>query len=172
MTKIYTKQGDQGTTCLPIKGTVSKGTYSIEAIGTVDELNSFIGLVRQNHDNKFHEQIQHDLLKLGAQLSTGESYILDKDIKKIEREIDVIDNSLPELTEFILPYEAINFHLARSVCRRAERLVIKWRDDTKKRTGIPCNHISNCVIYLNRLSDYLFVAARKHSKLETKWQKV
>jgi cob(I)alamin adenosyltransferase len=114
---------------------------------------------------------QHDLFGLGAQLSTGEQYITEDDITSLEEEIDKIELSVKPLTEFILPYHpngVTEVHIARAVCRRAERCVIKWRDDSPYYNSA---RFADCIIYLNRLSDYLFMFARQVSVGEETWKK-
>lgn len=168
--KIYTKTGDRGTTSL-IGGTrVPKYDNRIEAYGTVDELNAFIGLVR-DHDIDAHSkeillEIQDRLFTLESILAADSERHLkslpglkEEDITLLETEIDVMNESLPELTSFILPggHQAVSYcHVARTVCRRAERLAIKLN------TTFPVPQIT--ITYLNRLSDYLFVLARKFSQ--------
>jgi len=172
--KIYTKTGDKGTTALFGGTRVPKHHLRIESYGTVDELNSYIGLIRdqkidtslKNHLTK----IQSDLFILGAMLATPPEKetlkngkerlnihkITDKSILFLENEIDSMNTSLPQMTHFILPggHQTVSFcHIARCVCRRAERLSVALNEE---------EDISNNVLmYLNRLSDYLFVLARK-----------
>jgi len=167
--KIYTKTGDKGETSL-IGGTrVPKYHDRIEAYGTVDELISYIGLIR---DQKIDEQIKSVLIEIQDRLMTCASIlatdcdncdvkipeIYDNDIDKLEKEIDAMEQNLPPLTSFILPggHTTVSFcHIARNVCRRAERLSIKVQDQLK--------HSDKVIQYLNRLSDYLFVLSRKLS---------
>lgn len=164
--KIYTKTGDDGTTGLFGGGRLPKDAVRIEAYGTVDELNSVIGIVRnQSAPKRLAEmlrEIQNDLFDLGADLatpmSTKNDYIVrmaDSDTVRIEKWIDELDGALPALTNFILPAgspAATYLHLARNVCRRAERLVVRLSHSEE--TGTPVK------TYLNRLSDLLFVMAR------------
>ena len=168
--KIYTKTGDRGTTSL-IGGTrVPKYDDRIEAYGTVDELNAFIGLLRDQEIDAHSKEI---LLEIEDRLFTLESILavdserhlkslpglIEDDITLLEKEIDAMNETLPELTSFILPggHLAISYcHVARTVCRRAERLVIKLNE------SFPVPPIT--ISYLNRLSDYLFVLARKFSQ--------
>jgi len=177
--KIYTKTGDKGHTSL-IGGTrVPKYDNRIEAYGTVDELKAWIGLI---HDQKIDPHYRKLLIEVQDRLFTIESLLaqgpdantqklpelLEDDIRLLEKEIDEMNASLPELTSFILPggHTTVSYcHLARTVCRRAERLAIKLSEE---------NPVDPFVIkYLNRLSDYLFVLARKlASDLnvdETRW---
>ncbi len=165
--KIYTKTGDDGSTMLFGGGRVSKAHIRIEAYGTVDELNSFIGLVRdvsnsQNHSS-FLEKVQDTLFVLGANLATNPSKLNaqppplnEADIINIEQEIDRLDATLPALKNFVLPggHIAVSFcHIARCVCRRAERNAVLLAEHE------PVNDL--VIQYLNRLSDYLFVLSRK-----------
>lgn len=161
--KIYTRTGDQGQTSLFGGARVAKNDARIEAYGTVDELSSFIGVARAaappaETDAVLH-QVQHDLFEVGAHLaSPGTSRFPGVEparIEELERAIDVMERELPPLTNFILPGgspPAAHLHVARTVCRRAERLVVALGDDT--------DATRSTIAYLNRLSDYLFVAAR------------
>jgi cob(I)alamin adenosyltransferase len=165
--KIYTKTGDKGLTSL-IGGTrVPKYDLRIEAYGTVDELNSYIGLIRDQeitaHDRGILSQIQDRLFTIGASLASdperSKMVIPDlhtEDIDLLEQEMDVMDTILPPLRHFILPGgdNTISFcHIARCVCRRAERLSVHLAEESKVDEKVN--------IYLNRLSDYLFVLSRK-----------
>ena len=165
--KIYTKTGDKGYTSL-IGGTrVPKHHLRIEAYGTVDELNSYIGLIRDQeitgHDKEILKQIQDRLFTIGASLAAdperSKMVIPDlnaEDIELLEREMDKMNEQLPPLRHFILPGgdNTISFcHIARCVCRRAERLSVHLAEESKVD--------ENVNIYLNRLSDYLFTLARK-----------
>jgi len=164
--KIYTKTGDKGETSL-IGGTrVKKHHVRIESYGTVDELNSYIGLVRDQEVNAGRKdllkEIQDRLFTIGASLASdpekSKMKIPDlhaEDITLLEKEIDKMNEVLPELRVFVLPggHQSVSFcHLARVVCRRAERLVIALQEES---------FVSELVVqYLNRLSDYLFVLSR------------
>lgn len=160
LTKIYTRTGDDGTTGLGDGTRSFKESLRIEAIGTVDELNSFIGLLlaedlEQEVRAKL-EDIQHDLFDLGGDLSIpGRSSMNAAQVSRLEKQLDGYNNTLPALKEFILPggtRAAALCHVARAVCRRAERYVVKlYRTDI----AIPV-HLQ----YLNRLSDFLFVLCR------------
>ena len=165
--KIYTKTGDKGYTSL-IGGTrVPKHHLRIESYGTVDELNSYIGLIRdQNiaaHDQQVLKEIQDRLFTIGSSLASDPEKskmiipdLHEADIELLEKEMDTINEKLPELRHFILPggNNAISFcHIARCVCRRAERLSVHLSEESKVD--------ENVNIYLNRLSDYLFTLARK-----------
>lgn len=165
--KIYTKTGDKGSTSL-IGGTrVPKYHLRIEAYGTVDELNSYIGLVRCQEIDAHHQsvlkEIQDRLFTIGASLAadpeTSRMKIPDlhpEDITLLETEMDAMNTLLPELKHFILPggNTVVSYcHVARCICRRAERIAVHLASES---------HVDeNMTIYLNRLSDYLFVLARK-----------
>ncbi len=165
--KIYTKTGDKGETSL-IGGTrVKKSHARIEAYGTVDELNAFIGVVRDQDVNQKRQaifsEIQDRLFTIGSSLATdpdraGKTVLPDlheQDLAFLENEMDLLDQKLPPLRNFILPggHPAVSFcHVARSVCRRAERLAIALQEES---------YVAELVIkYLNRLSDFLFVLSR------------
>jgi len=165
--KIYTKTGDQGQTSL-IGGTrVPKYHLRIEAYGTVDELNSYIGLIMCQEISTHHQQIlkeiQDRLFTVGASLAAdpekSKMKIPDlhpEDITLLETEMDVMNEVLPPLKHFVLPggNTVVSYcHLARCVCRRAERLTVHLAAESFVD--------ENMTIYLNRLSDYLFVLARK-----------
>ena len=171
--KIYTKTGDKGNTSLFDGKRVKKYNLRIDSYGTVDELNSYLGLVRDlvTEDDLKNEiiGIQNKLFTMGAMLATPNSSAKEgkKDRLKIERinasdieflelRMDEMNADLPEMTHFILPggHQAVSFcHIARCVCRRAERITVELNDIE----GVE----QNILIYLNRLSDYLFVLARK-----------
>jgi cob(I)alamin adenosyltransferase len=168
--KIYTRTGDDGTTSLIGGSRVKKYDIRLEAYGTVDELNSYIGVVRSlqtdEHSDLVLEKIQNKLFVIGAHLATDNSITLIKkqmpvgqtDILMLEQEMDEINEVLPELRNFILPggCQATSFcHVARTVCRRAERLIVELSDKAEVETDL--------IIYMNRLSDYLFVLSRKVS---------
>ncbi len=168
--KIYTKTGDKGTTDL-IGGTrVPKYHKKIEAFGTVDELNSFVGLIRDNTENKHIREVlikiqehlfilESLLAKDGSKLRESLPDLDDSDVELLEKEIDAMNEQLSPLTSFLLPggHPTVSFcHIARTVCRRAERLTIKLNETYIVGTL--------AVRYLNRLSDYFFVLARKFSK--------
>lgn len=168
--KIYTKTGDEGTTSL-INGTrVPKFHVRIEAYGTVDELMSYIGLLRDlpEMDKKSIEtliKIQTHLMTIASILATEQNnnpklpQISPSDVNFIEQEIDQIEIELSKPQAFVLPggnYAVSHAHIARCICRRAERLILKIYNE------FGGNKIINQ--YINRLSDYLFVLARKLSK--------
>ena len=178
--KIYTKTGDSGTTSLLGGARVSKAHIRIEAYGTVDELNSYIGLLRDQPVNSgrkaFLKEIQDRLFTLGAELATepGKDQVvkpslLESDMNALETAMDEMEEGLEPLKNFILPggHQSVSFaHLARCVCRRAERITIALNDQETVDTLT--------IKYLNRLSDYLFMLGRKMaSELgieEVKWQ--
>lgn len=165
--KIYTKTGDKGYTSL-IGGTrVPKHHLRIESYGTVDELNSYIGLIRDQdiaaHDKQMLKEVQDRLFTIGSSLASDPEKskmiipdLHEADIELLEKEMDAINEQLPELRHFILPggNNAISFcHIARCVCRRAERLSVHLAEESRVDEKVN--------IYLNRLSDYLFTLARK-----------
>lgn len=166
--KIYTKTGDKGTTSL-IGGTkVSKAHIRIETYGTVDELNSWIGLVSDQfshkHSKKILKEIQDRLFTIGSSLACDPDKepkmkipdLQEADIELLEKEIDRMNEKMPEMKSFILPggHMAVSSaHVARCVCRRCERLCVTLQEQNM--------FVDPLVIkYLNRLSDYLFVLAR------------
>jgi cob(I)alamin adenosyltransferase len=165
--KIYTKTGDKGFTSL-IGGTrVPKHHLRIESYGTVDELNSYIGLIRDQdltaHDKELLKEIQDRLFTIGSSLAAdpekSKMVIPDldlTDIELLEQEMDSMNETLPPLKHFILPggSNTISYcHIARCVCRRAERLVVHLAEESVVDDKV--------IIYLNRLSDYLFTLGRK-----------
>ena len=174
--KVYTKTGDKGTTALFGGTRVPKDHIRIESYGTVDELNSYIGLVRDQEMNQHYKniliEVQDRLFTVGAILATPQEKevmkngelrlqklgIIESDIELLETEIDTMEDSLPQMTHFVLPggHTTVSYcHLARCVCRRAERLAVHLSHEE------PIDKMA--VKYLNRLSDYLFVLARKLS---------
>lgn len=165
---VYTRTGDKGTTALVGGKRVSKTDPRIESYGTIDELNSFIGLLAaeltDTDDLAFLKFVQHKLFNIGSYLATDqentelkiESQVTDESVSRIEKEIDRIDGTLPRMTNFILPggsRSSALAHVCRTVCRRAERCVYAF----EPRVEID----RNVLIFINRLSDYLFVLARK-----------
>jgi cob(I)alamin adenosyltransferase len=165
--KIYTKTGDKGKTSL-IGGTrVFKSHDRIEVYGTVDELNSYIGLVRDQEVNAgrrdFLKEIQDRLFTIGASLAADPEKatqklpdLLESDVKLLEDAMDEMSAVLPELQYFVLPggHPSVSVcHVARCVCRRAERLAIGLSQESFVAALV--------IVYLNRLSDYLFVLSRK-----------
>ncbi len=177
--KIYTKTGDDGTTALFSGGRVTKTHPRVEAYGTVDELNSVLGMVRAlqptDRANDWLEQVQNHLFYLGADLATPQDAksarvvrVDGEAIAWLEQGIDMMTAELPPLTHFILPGgtpSAAQLHIARTVCRRAERCVVALS------TVEPIGDLP--VHYLNRLSDWLFTLARwenhQHGIPEDKW---
>lgn len=169
--KIYTKTGDKGETGL-IGGTrISKGDMRLEAYGTVDELNAHLGMIRsyplEESDRDFIVFLQQKMFSVGGYLATDQSktelrnktIISLEDIEAIEHKIDAYENELPPLTQFILPGghpQVSAAHIARTVCRRAERQIIRLQD---------AHYIDDQIVrFVNRLSDYLFVLSRRLSK--------
>jgi cob(I)alamin adenosyltransferase len=167
--KIYTRTGDSGSTALFGGGRVSKDHIRVAAYGDVDELNSVIGLVRATAPREFEdallESIQRDLFSIGGHLATPDPdkvrKALDKaslsagQVAEFERVIDAADRELPALTAFVLPAgtpKAATLHVARTVCRRAERQVVHLA----AQETVP----ELFLVYLNRLSDLLFTLAR------------
>ena len=165
--KIYTKTGDTGQTSLIGGVRVPKFHLRIESYGTVDELNSYIGLIKDSiTNNQFQAilaEIQDRLFTIGSLLASDPEKskmkvpdIFEKDIELLENEMDAMDKTLPELKSFVLPGGNIvssHCHVARCICRRAERLVVHLATETEVNPIVPK--------YLNRLSDYLFMLSRK-----------
>ncbi|XJR87824.1 cob(I)yrinic acid a,c-diamide adenosyltransferase [Elizabethkingia anophelis] len=176
--KIYTKTGDKGETALYGGTRVSKASARVEAYGTIDELNAFIGIAKSHIDDsdclKQLAEIQYDLFTLGSEAATpidkvylanGKSRlpvtIKEEDISKLEVWMDKMDESLEPLQFFILPgggKTATFLHAARTICRRAERGMVFLNETEEVRPEL--------IKYLNRLSDYLFVMARYVSMLD------
>lgn len=165
--KIYTKSGDRGETSLFGGKRVDKDDLQVDAYGTTDETNSLIGLAITETTNsgvkKLLLKIQNDLFVLGGELATSAKpstddkhvKIFEDHITQLEKQIDFYEDELKPLKQFILPggsKSASLLHVARSVCRRSERLVVRLAKNKEIN--------SNIVIYLNRLSDLLFVLAR------------
>ena len=182
--RVYTKAGDQGQTALVGGQRVPKDSLRIDCYGTVDELNSVIGLVRTALDDSaagdtlspIMARVQNELFNLGAELATPDDdrrarspAVVERHVQALEAEIDRLNDELPALKSFILPgggWASSYFHLARTVCRRAERLVVALaRDESIGEQALP---------YLNRLSDALFVfgrwAALKDGRPEPLWE--
>ncbi|WP_372744449.1 cob(I)yrinic acid a,c-diamide adenosyltransferase [Lutibacter sp.] len=172
--KIYTKTGDKGETSLFGGTRVPKYNLRIEAYGTVDELNSYLGLIRDQKIDKHSTEvliaIQNKLFTLGAMLATPPEKALLKSGKErlninkvnteavlqLENEMDKMNETIPPMTHFVLPggHTTVSFcHIARCICRKAERISTQLSAETEIDEHI--------LIYLNRLSDYLFVLARK-----------
>jgi cob(I)alamin adenosyltransferase len=181
--KIYTKKGDDGTTGLLSGKRVRKHHIRIKAYGTVDELNAWVGMIRNFKIDKYTEnyliKIQNELMIVSSQLADdtddeiSKSFkkvepIVEQTVKNLEDQIDLINDELPELKNFVIPggHVVVSYaHLARCTCRRAERFVTEL------------NEIENVpqiiIAYINRLSDYLFILSRKLTKdyqvKEIKW---
>src|SRR5688572_11548295 len=159
--KIYTKTGDQGMTSLFGGKRVSKADLRIETYGTVDELNSWVGVLRDQEINHSRKEIllivQDRLFTIGSMLATEPGntkvkipLLSERDVVVLENEIDAMDGALPPMRSFVLPggHTAVSFaHVTRTVCRRAERLVIALNETESVDALV--------VVYLNRLSDYL-----------------
>ncbi len=170
LTKIYTRGGDQGQTSLADGARLAKDAVRIAAYGTVDETNAAIGLARlhaEGEADRMLARIQNDLFDLGADLATpGGDFaassqslrIIDAQVDRLEQEIDAMNAELSPLTSFILPGGsplAASLHLARTICRRAERLIVE---------AARTEAINPAAIrYANRLSDHLFVMGRYHN---------
>lgn len=183
MSRIYTRTGDRGETGLYGGGRVRKDDLRVAVYGTLDELNAVLGVAREafagvkalGEIDSFVARLQHQLFDLGAELATpdpaaqGTNLISDTDVTWLEQSIDVWENQLPPLKTFILPGgspAASRLHWARTVCRRAERLVVELAASESLRGEI--------IRYVNRLSDALFVAARTANHLcgvpDVAWQ--
>lgn len=180
--KLYTKTGDKGQTSLFGGQRVSKSSDRVEAYGTVDELNSYLGVVRLhtktwNQEDLLLKQIQNDLFILGADLATPADSphsskvprIDELHISILENKIDFYQEGCPPFEFFVLPggiEAAAHLHVARTICRRAERIVVKMQDHEDEYKEI--------IVYLNRLSDLLFIMARyanlKEGVVETEWK--
>lgn len=171
LNRIYTRTGDGGQTRLATGAPVSKASTRVEAYGGVDETNAAIGQARQHTAadpvlDPILARIQNDLFDLGADLATPEQHgkpeweplrVLDSQVERLEREIDLLNADMAPLTSFVLPAgspAAAALHVARTVCRRAERGCVALAGIEGEIVGAPA------IKYLNRLSDLLFVAAR------------
>ena len=170
LNRIYTRTGDKGTTALAAGGRRPKHDLRIEAYGTVDETNACIGMVRLHtvdHEiDPMLSRIQNDLFDLGADLATVETdkplpyeplRITQAQVDRLEQEIDRLNGELSVLRSFVLPGgtpAAAALHLARTICRRAERHVVELTEKPDEKVS------PEAVKYLNRLSDFLFVASR------------
>lgn len=167
---IYTKTGDKGTTSLVGGMRVAKAHVRLEAYGTTDELNSFVGFliqqIQDEHDSNILSYIQHKLFTVGSYLATeteaispkAASIITDKDIALLESEMDRMDSELPPLRQFVLPggsESASRAHICRTVCRRTERCIYRVKEE------FPID--DQILMFVNRLSDYFFLLARKES---------
>jgi cob(I)alamin adenosyltransferase len=180
--KIYTKTGDKGTTALVSGRRVAKNHVRIEAYGTVDELNAYIGLLRDQAVCEPYKalllEVQDRLFTIGSLLAADPERpnavalppIVESDVLFLEDAIDELDSALPPMRNFVLPggHQSVSFaHIARTVCRRAERRVIDLEEAEQNVNPL-------IVQYLNRLSDYLFMLSRKLSQdtqaEETPWK--
>jgi cob(I)alamin adenosyltransferase len=176
--KIYTRTGDEGTTSLFGGTRVEKSHARIEAYGTVDELSSWLGLaIAAGIPGECSAEllrIQADLFEIGAHLASVDTSrfpgVSTARIAELETAIDAMESELTPLTRFILPggnHGAASLHIARTVCRRAERRVVALQDESAATTS--------SIAFLNRLSDYLFVAARFTNKRagieDTPWER-
>jgi cob(I)alamin adenosyltransferase len=165
---VYTRTGDKGTTSLVGGQRVAKSDIRLESYGTVDELNSHIGLLisllHNEHDVEMLTRIQKLLFVVGSNLATDQSntelkaasVVHAEDILMLENEIDVIDEALPQLRAFVLPggcQASSQCHVCRTVCRRAERRILSLEEQAEVQPEL--------LQFINRLSDYLFVLARK-----------
>ncbi|MBK7664397.1 MAG: cob(I)yrinic acid a,c-diamide adenosyltransferase [Sterolibacteriaceae bacterium] len=175
LSKIYTRTGDEGTTGLGDGSRTAKDSLRIHALGDVDELNSIIGLLLVEElpeaTRSLLTDVQHDLFDLGGELSIpGMTLLADDGVGRLERELDAMNDTLDPLKEFILPggtQAAALAHMARAVCRRAERSIVSLSTAEKVRESP--RH------YLNRLSDLLFVLSRflnrAAGRSDVMWQK-
>lgn len=161
LSKIYTRKGDDGTTSLDARNRISKDSIRVEALGTIDELNSTIGLMlafpmEDDSIQTVFTQVQQDLFFLGGELCPPyHPAITPEKISALEQQLDHWNADLPPLKEFILPGgspASAACHLARTTCRRAERCLVTLHQEEKMNPDI--------LKYINRLSDLLFVAAR------------
>ena len=154
---IYTKTGDKGETSLASGERISKADVRIEAYGTVDELNSFIGLLRVTAESEQLAWIQNKLFNLGALLSAAPGeWISEADVTQLEQWIDAMQAVVPPMRAFILPAggeTVCRCHVCRTICRRAERRILALGEQAEVQPEL--------LQFINRLSDYLFVLARK-----------
>ena len=172
LSKIYTRTGDAGDTGMADGSRVAKDDLLVHAIGEVDELNSQLAVIICHAPESFVssiQNIQNDLFDVGAELTMNEPLIKQENIDVLEQSLDTLNDSLTPLKEFILPgggLAASHCHVARSVCRRAERCLVSLNNQNRLNRHL--------MAYINRLSDYLFVLARAISKVEGKdevyWQ--
>ena len=161
ITKVTTKRGDDGSTGMADRTRVLKSNLLVKAIGELDELNSWMGLLcsldELNEHKEYLQSIQNRLFDIGGILTTKSEVPLEKQyLLTLEKEMDNLNRELPDLDNFILPggsKETSFIHIARTVCRRAERSLIEANRSEKME--------QSCLIYINRLSDFLFVLARK-----------
>lgn len=177
--RVYTKAGDQGQTALVGGQKVSKASARVDCYGAVDELNAALGLVRTSLEGSpaggelgpIVARVQNELFNLGAELATPDAErrarspaVEERHVAALEAEIDRLNEDLPELRSFILPgggWVSAHLHLARTICRRAERLVVRLVESGEE-VGV------QAIPYLNRLSDALFVFGRYAAKVDGK----
>ena len=177
MPKIYTRTGDTGETSIFLGERVFKSEHIFEVLGNIDELNSVLGLTYASNEsfkkiNKIIISIQRELFSVGAILASTkdkgaakEIPVYEGKVKALEEQIDNIDKKLPLLKNFILPSgdtKAVYFHIARAICRRAERSLVREVAKNKR------NELKPIIKYMNRLSDLLFTLARYTNKLSRK----
>ena len=179
ITKVYTRRGDQGQTSLVGGQRVSKASVRLEAYGTVDELNSHLGILvamlPDSHEKTFLEHIQNNLFNVCTNLATDQdhdalpasAFLPDGAIKELEQEVDSITHELPERLGFILPggtQQAAQAHVCRTICRRSERRIVALAE-----TATVSPEVQQ---YVNRLSDYLFILAKKLNFIAGKSEKI
>ena len=179
ITKVYTRKGDQGQTSLVGGQRVSKACVRLEAYGTIDELSSHLGLLAamlpEGHEKTLVERIQNNLFNVCTNLATDQgqtplypsAYLPEGAIKELEDEVDSIMHELPERQGFILPggtQQSAQAHVCRTVCRRAERRIVALSEEATVSPEVQQ--------YVNRLSDYLFILAKKLNFLAGKSEKV
>lgn len=172
LSKIYTRTGDSGTTGLAGGARVDKDDKLLYAIGDIDELNSQLAILACHLPDEFSgeiKSIQNDLFDVGAELSVGQAITKQASIDRLEQSLDIMNQSLTPLKEFILPgggLAASHCHVARAICRRAERALVSANKERSLSAVL--------LAYVNRLSDYLFVLARAISQqtgeVEVYWQ--
>lgn len=162
--KIYTKKGDKGQTSLIGGRKIEKDSIRVEAYGTIDELNSYIGLcinyLEKNEDKEVLRKIQRKLFDVGAELSTidyekSKNITKDEDVLELEKLIDLYTEKIEKINDFIVPgtsLSAANLHIARTICRRAERRILTLSKEDKINPVL--------LKYINRLSDFLYILAR------------
>ena len=179
VTRVYTRRGDKGQTTIVGGQVVNKDDARMEALGTIDELNATLGIALTaagaNGDRQMLHEIQHELFNIGADLATptahrqvGQPSVTEKEVKRLEDWIDMLNAVLEPLKEFVLPGGgplSAHLHLARTVARRAERRLCSLMDQDEEVRP-------ECLEYLNRLSDFLFVLARSANRQdpETLWK--
>ena len=179
ITKVYTRKGDQGQTSLVGGQRVSKASVRLEAYGTIDELNSHLGLLAallpDGPEKTFVECIQNNLFNVGTNLATDQdhdplpasAHLPEGAVKELEQAVDNIIHELPECLGFILPggtQAAAQAHVCRTVCRRAERCIVALAETARVSPEVQQ--------YVNRLSDYLFILAKKLNFLAGKSEKI